>query len=432
MAVLATAIWRVRPSGNNTNGGGYDPGIAGAATDYSQQNAAQAGGTNGATTGTTNFADTTANAFTAAMIGNAIYISGAGQTTGFYFVTAFVDVGNVTLDRSPGTGTGATWNLGGGWADFWTNCSGSAPSPLVPLNTVYILGSGTPNPASYTYDYTIAASKTIISGAVATGFIKFANDPGTPGYKAPPDTTGGMPTVLLNNAGANLSSTQSTSWNGLWFVIGQDYLNGMMQINARFFGCVWDTVAHNSIVFYGGTGSNFIGCEIFSSTTGGIGTYAFIFQGTHVFLNCNIHDLNIPLCYNTEIYLHSCILAKIKKSTTCTAVIFCSGGAVNDLINCTIDGNEGDGIYMATQANWGRMSTRFFNNIISNHTGVGAYGINLNFGSAAVNTSIPGFYDYNVFYNNTVDMNNLNHGPHDTYGGSDPYVAQSTENYTLK
>ena len=51
MAINATAIWRVRPSGNNANGGGYDPGIAGAATDYSQQNAAQASGSAG-TSGT--------------------------------------------------------------------------------------------------------------------------------------------------------------------------------------------------------------------------------------------------------------------------------------------------------------------------------------------------------------------------------------------
>src|ERR1700680_1745544 len=191
MAITATAAWRVRPSGVNTNGGGYDAGIAGAATDYSQQNAAQASGTNGATVGTTDFADVTAAAFTSAMIGNAIYITGAGQTTGFYFVVAFVSAAHVTLDRSPGTGTSATWHLGGGWADWWTNTTAN----IVPGNIVYILGSGTPNPASYTYDYVSPASFVPVSGNATAGLITFANDPGTPGYKAPPDTTGGMPVI---------------------------------------------------------------------------------------------------------------------------------------------------------------------------------------------------------------------------------------------
>ena len=139
----------------NTNGGGYDPGISGAATDYSQQNSAQASGTHGTTTGTTTFTDATALAFTSAMVGNAIYITGTGQTTGWYFVTAYSSSSVVTLDRSPGTGTLATWHLGGGWADF-TNLVSTGP--LVAGNTVYALGSGTPNPASYTYDYTVAST----------------------------------------------------------------------------------------------------------------------------------------------------------------------------------------------------------------------------------------------------------------------------------
>lgn len=81
MTVNSTAVWRVRPSGSNTNGGGYDAGISGAATDYSQQNAAQASGTHGVTTGSTTFTDATANAFTSAMIGNALYITGTGPTS---------------------------------------------------------------------------------------------------------------------------------------------------------------------------------------------------------------------------------------------------------------------------------------------------------------------------------------------------------------
>ncbi len=123
MAINASAVWRVRPGGSNVNGGGYDAAISGAGTDYSQQDAAQVSGTAGTAAGTTTFTDATANNFTSAMIGNAIWIaSGAGFTAGAYFVTGFTSSSIVTLDRSPGTGSAAVWKLGGAWADFWTNC----------------------------------------------------------------------------------------------------------------------------------------------------------------------------------------------------------------------------------------------------------------------------------------------------------------------
>src|SRR5271170_2466310 len=100
MAVNATAIWRVRPSGSNTNGGGYDPGISGAATAYSKQNTAQATGTLGTSTASTTFTDA-GGAFTSAMVGNALWIaSGAGFTVGAYFITAFGSSTSVTLDRA--------------------------------------------------------------------------------------------------------------------------------------------------------------------------------------------------------------------------------------------------------------------------------------------------------------------------------------------
>ena len=152
MAVNATAIWRVRPSGSNTNGGGYDSGIAGAATDYSTQNSAQASGTHGAGSGTTTFTDSTAAAFTSAMVGNAIKIAGQG----FYFVTAFTNASNVVVDRTLGTFSSASWSLGGGWADYFTNTTSAGP--LVAGNWCLILGSGIPDPSSYTFDYLAVAS----------------------------------------------------------------------------------------------------------------------------------------------------------------------------------------------------------------------------------------------------------------------------------
>lgn len=422
MAVGATAIWRVRPSGSNTNGGGYDPGISGAATDYSQQDAAQATGSHGTATGTTNFADTVAAAFTSAMVGNAIWIaSGAGFTPGAYFVTAFVNASNVTLDRSPGTGTVAAWALGGGWADFWTNTTSSGP--VVAGNTVYILGSGTPNPSSYTYDYTLTTNVNLVSGNVSGfGVVAFANDPSTPGYKAPPDTTGGMPVVRLNGNKSVFITTTKDKWLGIWFVANALVATNTILTDGNSqgfsFGCVFDQFGSDCICL---SAFSDVGSEFFSSVVpGSAGSSFALFVASNQLTGTNIHDTVGPgmrLGGNGQIV--NCIIAK------CGANGISFNGATSVIFNCTIDGNVGHGI----DGTFSILQNFVFNNIISNHTGVGKYGIYDGGQTAGTKSQ---FIDYNVYYNNTTDIGpGLIYGPHDTHGGSNPYVGQSTENYTL-
>lgn len=66
MSILATAFWRIRPSGNDANGGGFDCSIS-----------TQASGSNGSASGSV-FTDTVAAAFTGTA-GSALNISGVGQ-----------------------------------------------------------------------------------------------------------------------------------------------------------------------------------------------------------------------------------------------------------------------------------------------------------------------------------------------------------------
>jgi hypothetical protein len=438
MAINASAIWRVRPSGSNTNGGGYDPGIAGAATDYSQQNAAQASGSAGTATGTTTFTDAVANNFTSTMVGNAIWIaSGAGFTVGAYFVTAYTSASQVTLDRSPGTGTVAIWKLGGGWADFVTNTTSSGP--LVPGNFVYILGSGTPNPASYTYDYTLSGIAPA-SGNATAGSITFANDPATPGYKAAPDTTGGMPCILIST-GYLLYNLAYIKIVGLWLVSGGGTTDMLGQsgggsfVDNTVFGCVLDQNGYDVTGVSLCLGSAIIGCEIFSSVTpGSSGAYpaiAGVFAGNAglTIIGCNVHDTVGPGIYTSQpTIVSSTIVAKCRGYG-----IYGYDGGVNyyplSICNCTIDGNAGNGIEITTQ---GVLSSAIvLNNILSNHTQAGTYGLTVDAGTTAQNNAVKGFVDFNTFYNNTTDVNAISYGPHDTHGGSNPYVGQSTENYTL-
>jgi hypothetical protein len=418
VSVNPTAVWRSRPSGSNANGGGFDAGIAGAATDYSQQNAAQASGSAGTATGTTTFSDSVAAAFTAAMVGNCIQITvGSGFTPGWYFVTAFTNSTTVTLDRSPGTGTVAVWNLGGGWADFWTNTSSSGP--LVPGNQVLILGSGTPTPSSYTYDYVFSAL-TSVAGDLTNGNILFANDPATPGYKAPPDASGGMP-VIQCNAYWNVST--NTLIKGLYWVFSGTSANqGVVYCGANTvtaIGCVFDQFGYDTTCV-AGDGASLISCELFSSVTpGSNGSNAAAGLIENV-LQCNIHDTVGGGWASWYGFVINTIVAKCRGYG-----IGLRGGSI---MNCTIDGNLGNGIeFYGDLAIYGQV----YNNLISNHTQPGTYGMTVDAGTAATNDRIKGFIDYNVYYNNSTDVNAISYGPHDTHGGSNPFVGQATENYTL-
>lgn len=428
MAVNATAVWRVRPGGSNANGGGYDPGISGAGTDYSQQNAAQASGTNGACSGGTTF---TGSGFTSVMVGNAIFITGGGLTSGFYFVVGYTSATSITLDSSPGTGSAANWAIGGAWADFWTNPASSGP--LVPGNIVYILGSGTPNPASYTYDYTVSGGFTPSSGASPGGSITFANDPSTPGYKAAPDTTGGMP--VIQSDGVLMTGAAFVTVKGFYIVLNGTNGSGVFDCGPMgVIGCVVDQNANDfsGTGGSGGTAISLIGSEIFSSTAPGSPGASPAVQGTPstVVIGCNIHDtVGMGIAagggFFDAVVIEDTIISKCRGDGIDIAAFI----RLLNIKNCTIDGNLNNGIEWPSLSELSSASISVMNNIISNHTG--GYGQNFDSGTAAQNLTIASINDYNVYYNNSSDLNNLNYGAHDTHGGSNPYVAQSTENYTL-
>lgn len=113
MALPATGVIEIRSTAtaSNVNGGGFNAARGG--TDYTQQNAAQLTHTDGVGTGTTNFSSASGG-FTAPMVGNYLQIvSSTGLTVGWYEIVAYVDANDVTLDRTPGTGTASTYYVGG-------------------------------------------------------------------------------------------------------------------------------------------------------------------------------------------------------------------------------------------------------------------------------------------------------------------------------
>jgi len=116
MALPSTFVFEVRTTGNDANGGAFDPN-PGTGVDYSVQDAAQLILSDANATGTTNLNSATGG-FTSNMVNNGLQITGGTLTAGLYVIKAFVDGNDVTLDRTPGTGSGSSLRVGGAFASL--------------------------------------------------------------------------------------------------------------------------------------------------------------------------------------------------------------------------------------------------------------------------------------------------------------------------
>lgn len=424
MTINATAVFRARPSGNNANGGGYDAAISGAGTDYSQQNTAQTSGSVGTAAGTTSFADATA-AFTSAMIGNSIKItSGAGFTVGIYFVTGYTDATHVTLDRSPGTGSAAVWKLGGGWADPRLNSIYVQPG-----NIVYALGAGIPNYANLpgTADYTLTGFVTPTAGNATAGYVKFATDPATPNY-----STGGRAIIKCDG----LCYYNSTL---LFFERLVCTVNGASNGALGFIGstsgivkeCVFDQNGYDCS-FTGGGMVHILNevCSTVAKRSTNANPGILLGQYGRSVYGCNIHDCVGDGVATGNAGAPNITFSVIAKnggnginfnSTTAGFSMLCA--------NNTIDNNLGHGIQIAAQLDLQNIVA--FNNIISNHTGSGKYGMNVGAGTTAANDKVKSLIDFNTYYNNTTNVNAISLGASDTATGTNPFTNEGSNDFSI-
>ena len=256
MSVNATAAWRIRVDGDDTNGAGFDSAISGAGTDYTDQASPQLSLSDLATPGAASTTLTSATGgFTAAMIGNCIRISsGTNFTAGYYFITGYTDTNTVTLDRTPtsaGAGSSGVGKLGGAWASLGAMATGgtrtvpSVTSPLVAGNTIYIRGSGSDDPG-VTPDYDYSGSLgywTYPAGNTTGGHIKLVGYNGRPAIKTPGllmynAVSWGAENLLCIAGGTN----NSTGWagSGRWslYNVMMDQNNFDVPMNSGIFEMV--------------------------------------------------------------------------------------------------------------------------------------------------------------------------------------------------
>ena len=257
-AISANTLWHVRPSGSSTNGGGYIVGSG--TTDYSQQDAAQVAVTDGVANGTTTITSATAN-FTAAMVGNTIYISGGtgSISANRYQIATRVSATEITVDRSTGltTGTGVTLNVGGA-----LDVLATAESAMVADNDISIY-SGSYAALGSTVTFDVAAT------GAGGGSRVYGEGPSQPVITS---STNSVALLTLNNADyytiENIKFTHTAGTRG-HAITGTTSLSAPLLITGNTFDGVLSALNVNS----NGPGSvKFVGNDVrnTTSTTGAV------------------------------------------------------------------------------------------------------------------------------------------------------------------
>ncbi len=420
MSVTApTAQWWIRTDGADTNGGGYDSGIGGAATNYCDQAAAQATFTV-LTLAAGTLTDTgSLGLFTAAMIGNAVNVPGQG----YYWITARTNGNVVTV--TPGTGATTSFTtqpgkVGGALRHpeaFSTGSFGSitpgTTTSVVPGNIINLRASGSGSVGSP--DYTQTGYVNIPSGNTTDGYISWVAYNGTPYF-------------VGDGFMFYWSTTPIAKFTGIYFAASaaNGPTNGMFRHDETggtgfpvFINCTID--ANNKAIYgLGGTanttGNNF---ELFSCVLSGGGTSSLdgLYAGYtgSVLKNCKVFGWG---GYGVrEVLTTSCIqLSNCAIYGNHDGNVYLKSTAVMSscVEGCTIDGSTvGDGIQIASTA--AAAFTRILNNNITTN---GGYGINVAAGTAAANTAAIAYEDYNNFgsgatLNVSGAYHNLTGGAHD-------------------
>jgi hypothetical protein len=426
MAINATAVWRVRAGGSDTNGAGYDSAISGAGTDYSQQDAAQLSLTDIACSATTTVTSATGG-FTAAMIGNSIRITGGGATSGYYYITGHTNTNTITVDRTPGTVTNGTGKVGGAAATHQVilNSANGTGDKCVAGNTVWIRGAGSENPSSP--DYTFTGHVNVVIGDTTNGRVFIKGENGRPLLQGNGLILNLCTYIWLENISATTSGN-TNGQHGHFRFSG----TGNVAINVK-------TNSNNQTVMHGfslAARSKLLGCELYGGTTSpsfSSGSHGVIVASlTADIIGCYIHHFrdrgisagdtstDTPKIVGNVIYANAGDGIRYRSESSTVGMV--SGN--------TIDGNGGHGISVVNTDTIGQLS--IFNNLITNHTGSSKYGIHLEAGTASLNDKVKAFCDYNGFYNNSNgNTNAISQGSNSVSLSADPYTNAASGDWTL-
>lgn len=323
MAISANSVFEIRTAGDDNNGGGFVTGAAG--TDFSQQDAKNTVGSNISTTdvvavGTGVLTSATA-AFTAAIVGNIIYLAGGtgALVEGWYQVTVFTNATTITVDRNVAAGTGITMNIGGALASLGAGGQTNGPS-----GNIFHIKAGT---------YSITSATPNISGGCFSsggtiyfiqGYQTVRGDFGTPPLL---QAVGIATFTIISNTGAD-ASVQNINVDGASLASSRGF-----QIRGSCFKCQAVNCTNNG--FVQSTNAFFARC-----VATGCSTVSAFSNGS--FINCVAYNNTFTGFQMTNAGL-SAIRCISESNTGATSDGFlCTGEST--VSNCVAYANGRDGI----------------------------------------------------------------------------------------
>lgn len=427
MATLATAVAEVRTGGSATNGGGYDPGISGAGTDYSQQNAAQLAVTDGAITAGTATLTSTTGGFTSAMIGNAVYIS--SDPTLWFFITAVASSNSCTVDKNAVTGgTGLTVNVGGAFAKLPDVIGSTAKA--IPGNVIF-WKSGTYTISS---TWTVSMPGTTSAEVKVIGYDTNRSDGNTDSGPLLTSATNSVNLITLNASGRlkfyNFNASHTAGTRGNAFVIGNNGTTSNLVVERAVFDgmdSVWDPLS----TFSGTHNTVWVGCEAKNGSS-----VQFELKGgsnidVHRFHYCYIHDNTGVVIQvgtsNTTIHLtgnifdsNSTHVLDVPSSFGPDGILYANGN--------TVYGNGGSFVRMSGTNSGDAQIMEWVNNVIYSNSG---YAITL--GTATAENKSRNFINRGNAYgsNSSGNFNNFPAGVDNITLTADPFTNAAGGDFSL-
>ncbi len=414
MALNAAQTWYVRKSGNELNGGGWDSTIAGAGTNYADQDATQLSITDLVSTASTTVTSV-AGGFTSAMVGNMLRLASATGTpvadsagSRYLAITGFTDANTLTVDKTSGTYTLGVARIGGAHALERNMSSGgsglTAPlltSPLAAGHTVYVRSATSDRDPSIagTVDYDYSAGWYLFAnGTTSAGLIKFiglsaseAIPTGTnmPLYRPLVKISGiyrqGNYHLHLNFKTFNTSTPAYTAF-GLNYGSRSLSLNNIHDCNGAAM-----QLAYGSNSFIGNWVKNTGGGAANTQAVAGGATYGDVIAD-NLFTDIRGPAIVLPVGQTGYIVQNNIVANSLGASSISLDCNVSFGGGV--CVGNTVYNPTGDGIIF-TQAALAIMIIR--NNTVSKIAS-GKFAFKVTAGTAAANDLVKMFFDYNNAY----------------------------------
>jgi hypothetical protein len=406
MAIAATAVWELRTTGADTNGGGFDPGVVSPGTDFSQQTAAQIAFTDLVIGATTTNLTSVLNPFGSTHVGNFIQItSGTNFTTGIYEIVSVSGV-IATMDRSVGTAasTGGHGNLGGCLAS-----PGKVASVAVAGNLIYMKAT-----ATYSISTAVVPTNSGSAGSpiIWIGYTTTRGDNGQVTIQTSAPLTSGL---------FNLNALSYHNWFNLIFDANAQ--TNTIGCNAAVFGYVYNCKAINfkSAGFFTSNASvTFDNCV----ASGGAGTAGFENTNVCTFINCRATGNTCTGFLFAWVCVAITCISDNNTGASSDGFQFGSVAEMQNMRHCVAYKNGRDGFRLN-----GSSIVWSVKNCISVMNSGWGFNSTTNYGSALAYLIVVGF---NAYYSNTSGQyNQVPAGTSDVTLTGDPFTNGSSNDFSL-